>query len=341
MSTEYFFKGTFKGVRKSRFVNEVCGLEDVEDLQKAISPIRITKVVHITHDREAARIETKPTSEKKSPFEFTAKNDREAVIEKKSPFEFTANKKIARSGTGKTIKVTSGETKIHDGELFPGFYSWWSLYPEDDILAKIEDEIDYLKTRDYNKLTVFVPNYLQKTSIYGKNAFVCDFRHLLICYAKSRSLEKGLRSLEKGLRSQEKGLRDVYIRVGGTLAYHYEICYVLIVCLVDDKDTLSGFTPLTKGDTADLFQLNDFIKSKGSINSEADKCLTFTPKHNITWANGEQYSYETTAFAFYFPDQQHCFQVERKSCSKEIYEHDKRRCIKKVDGECPDSHHRV
>ena len=113
------------------------------------------------------------------------------------------------------------------------------------------------------------------------------------------------------------------------------------MCLADDKDTLSGFTPLTKRDTADLFQLNGFIKSKGSINSEADKCLTFTPKHNITWANGEQYSYETTAFAFYFPDQQHCLQVERKSCSKEIYEHDKRRCIKKVDGECPDSHHRV
>ena len=112
--------------------------------------------------------------------------------------------------------------------------------------------------------------------------------------------------------------------------------------LVDDKDTLSGFTPpLTKRDTANLFQLNDFIKSKGSINSEAVKCLTFTPKHNITWANGKQYSYETTAFAFYFPDQQHCLQVERKSCSKEIYEHDKRRCIKKVDGECPDSHHRV
>ena len=304
MSTEYFFKGTFKEVRKSRLgKNEVCGLEDVEDLQKAISSIRITKVVHITHDREAARIEKKP---------------------KKSPFEFTANKKIARSGTGKTIKVTSGETKIHDGELFPGFYSWWSLYPEDTILAEIEDEIDDLKT---DKLTVFAPNYLQKTSIYGKNAFVCDFRHLLICYAKSRSLEKGL--------------RDVYIRVGGTLAYRYEICYVLIVCLADDKDTLSGFTPLTKRDTADLFQLNGFIKSKGSINSEADKCLTFTPKHNITWANGEQYSYETTAFAFYFPDQQHCLQVERKSCSKEIYEHDKRRCIKKVDGECPDSHHRV
>ena len=48
MSTEYFFKGTFKEVRKSRLgKNEVCGLEDVEDLQKAISSIRITKVVHI------------------------------------------------------------------------------------------------------------------------------------------------------------------------------------------------------------------------------------------------------------------------------------------------------
>ena len=319
MSTEYFFKGTFKGVHKCAFVDH-CLEEDVGDLDEISIPI--VKVVHNTHDREAARIE------KKSPFEFTAKNDREAArIEKKSPFEFTANKKIARSGTGKTIKVTSGnETQIH-GELFPGFYSWWSLYPEDTILAEIENEIDDLKT---DELTVYVPNYLgvQKTSIYGKNAFVCDFRHLLICYAKSRSLEKGL--------------RDVCIRVGGTLAYHYEICYVLIVSLVDDKDTLSGFTPpLTKRDTADLFQLNDFIKSKGSINSEAVKCLTFTPKHNITWANGEQYSYETTAFAFYFPDQQHCLQVERKSCSKEIYEHDKRRCIKKVDGECPDSHHRV
>ena len=151
MSTEYFFKGTFKGVHKCAFVDH-CLEEDV-DLDEISIPI--VKVVHNTHDREAARIE------KKSPFEFTAKNDREAArIGKKSPFEFTANKKIARSGTGKTIKVTSGnETQIH-GELFPGFYSWWSLYPEDTILAKIEDEIDDLKT---DELTVYVYTQLPRS----------------------------------------------------------------------------------------------------------------------------------------------------------------------------------
>ena len=125
MSTEYFFKGTFKEVRKSRLgKNEVCGLEDVEDLQKAISSIRITKVVHITHDREAARIEKKP---------------------KKSPFEFTANKKSHGVGLVKRLKLRVVRQRFTTENYSQGFIPGGACIQKTLSLPKLKMKLMILK----------------------------------------------------------------------------------------------------------------------------------------------------------------------------------------------------
>ena len=91
---------------------------------------------------------------------------------------------------------------IDGGQLFPDFYSWWSVYspPLDS--------------------TDIIPDYLKNESIYGGNGFKCDFQTILTEYAKSRS--------------PEKSIGDVCIRMGGILLYKCEICHVLIICLTDD-----------------------------------------------------------------------------------------------------------
>ena len=293
MSIEYFFKSNFKGVHKSRLLY-VCG-EDVGDLESISIPI--LKLVHTTHEGAAASIE------KGSAFQF-------------KPFP----KNGRQGGDHKTLKKTSrGDQQIRGPlDLFPGFYSWWSIYPDGDYTDYIEEKVQELKEVD--GLNVYVPDYLKDSpeSIYGNRGFVCNFKDLLSSYVKSRS--------------PDKSMRDVCIRIGGTLLYSREICYVLIVCLADDS-ALKGFSWLDR--KSKPFVTNDFIRREGKVNSETHESLTFNPEHNVTWVNGDRYSYETAAFAFYFPDQCHRLEVAQRFCHKEKVHHTMDRCIKKEGGMCP------
>ena len=113
---EYFFNGDFARVRKSKHVE----LYKKKVAVKQIS-IPVKNLVHITHAAKAAQ------------------------IEKATGYEFKPGPKVVRSGKEKTMKVHKDDKldPIDGGQLFPGFYSWWSVYspPLDstDIIP------DYLK----------------------------------------------------------------------------------------------------------------------------------------------------------------------------------------------------
>ena len=295
MPIEYFFKSNTQGVHKSRLLG-VCD-EDVGDLESISIPI--LKLVHTTHEGAAASIK------KRSAFQF-------------KPFP----KNGRQGGDHKTLKKTSRGYERVLGPLFPGFYSWWSIYPDGDC-EYIDEAIEELRVREEERLRVYVPDYLKVSpeSIYGNRGFVCNVKDLLSSYVKSRS--------------PDKSMRDVCIRIGGTLLYSLEICYVLIVCLADDS-ALSGFSWLDR--KSKPFVTNDFIRREGKVNPETHESLTFNPEHNVTWVNGDRYSYETAAFAFYFPDQHHCLKVKHRFCSMEDFDHDVNWCVKKKDGVCPNMH---
>ena len=272
--------------------------ENVQDLERISIPV--TKLVHVTHKREAAK------------------------IKKRSTYRFKPYTKVARHGrTAKTKLVdlvANGPSEPMDGAIMPGLYSWWSVYP--DQPRKFQDAVCALKHRDLN---VHIPDYLERKSGYGNKAFVCNFNDLLTSYVSARSLES------------ERSIRDIRIRKGGTLLYRYEICYVLIVCLTDDDATLKRHKSLAEGD--EPYRSNGFLRRQGRVNvdSETRHPLIFNPKHNVTWVNGESYNYETPAFAFYFPNSTDSLEVGHELCSTTNFTHDKQRCLKKKGRKCPNN----
>ena len=189
---------------------------------------------------------------------------------------------------------------IDGGKLFPDFYSWWSVY-------------HLLHSTD---IKFSVPDYLKNESIYGGNGFKCDFQTVLTEYAKSRS--------------PERSIGDVCIRMGGILLYKCEICHVLIICLTDDNDTLKNHK-IFNDET--IFQSDGFITKEGGIDLKGS--LTFKPKYSTV--RDENYEYESSAFAFYFPDSIHQrLTVAKKFCSKQTFRHKPHLCLKKQKGKCPD-----
>ena len=173
--------------------------------------------------------------------------------------------------------------------IFPGCYSWWSISPKKENNFEISNYPTY----------AYVPDYLKSTleSRYGNNAFSSKFSDLLTAYARSRNTKVG----------------NICIRVGGTLRYKCEICYVLIICTDSsmDVDALSEFKPLPT--ESELFKTNGLINESGKV-IDHSAILTFHPEYIYSWVNGDSYSYETTTFAFYFPEES-SMQLDSDKCS--------------------------
>lgn len=281
--------------------------EDVGDLRHLVIPVM--KLVHATHRKEADQITKGPA------------------------FEFKALAKVGRRNYGSWKKKPDDAWhRWYEivGTAFPGYLSWWSVSLSNTSRgytthADIQGSIDALKSK---KLHVRIPDYLKMKpeSIYGGLAFECEFMDLLASYIKSRSP-----------KDSKKSISDICIRVGGTLTYRFEICYVLIVSTIDDSDALSDYSLLTD---SDLFHTNGLVDGEGRINTTVDKetCLTFHPKHNVAWVAGRSCSYEKAAFAFYFKEEDQVLTVDSQHCNEQLIIHNKENCVKNYKRRirCPD-----
>ena len=303
---EILYVSNFEQVhREPSFVARRCR-EDVGDLKFLSIPV--TNLLHITHKEEADK------------------------ITEESSFKFKAFAKVGRSGFG-SWKKKPGNARWYEiaGKAFPGYLSWWSVSLSgtegggSTIRANIKREIDDLGS---NGLKVCVSDYLKPhpESIYGGYAFECNFMDLLNSYAKSRS-------------PGDRPISDICIRVGGTLTYKLEICYVLLVCFIDDS-ALFEYSKLTN---SELFSRNRLLDEEGRIDPRARTFLTFHPKQNVSWfaigrGSGEGCSYETAAFAFYFQENGQALTVDSPCCIKQPISHNGERCIKNKKGtiRCPD-----
>ena len=301
-------RGTGKTYPEVLFPNEFTQEHPTDDqfgdVYPSSFPIEIPtdRLIHITHNAEARRI--------------------------RREFKFTAHQKFGKElgaydgrPCGESFKFNLEKEKydpIFPGvAVFPGFYSWWGIYPQQDY-----EEIT--TTFKEEGISVYLSDYLKTPpeSRYGNRAFSCKFSDLLSAYAESRG----------------RSTHRICIRKGGTLRYTKEICYVLIICIdsCDDREALSAFDPLEL--ESKLFKTNGLIDHSGKI-IDATGIPTFSPEHIITWANGESYSYETVAFAFYFPQPARSIRVDPECCFESRVEHKEDFCIKKQpdDGEmkCP------
>ena len=207
--------------------------------------------------------------------------------------------------------------------LFQGNYSWWSPYAHNYHLPHDHPNREDCRSPAqiagvFPQGDYYVVNYLKSPSdsIYGNNVFYADFSDLLDAYVKSR-------------RS-----RHVFIKIGGTLRYRGEICFVLIVCTKNDQ---LDFPPL--GQNNEYFEINGLVNGNGRvINCKA--IANFHPRHIIQWAREDgrkgSYSYITAAFAFYYPDEDGMLVLEGAKCREAEIVHDDF-CLKAVNGECPNN----
>jgi hypothetical protein len=269
--------------------------------------VPILKLAHVTHNAEAHQITTDHS------------------------YQFKVAPKYGRPGTGSFWWRPDKKKFVPIDEntnLFQGNYSWWGPYCAHDYhLPEGHTNEEYcISPAEINKRIrpqrhYFVANYLKhpSESIYGNCVFYADFLDLLDAYAESRNS------------------KEVFIKIGGTLRYRGEICFVLIVCT--ERDDLD-FPALRTND--DFFETNGLINGDGMVLNRS-VIANFRPRYIIQWAREDEnivhHSYITAAFAFYYPDIM--LVVDRRNvcgdCSPAESIHTDRFCLKKKNGKCPNN----
>jgi hypothetical protein len=272
--------------------------------------VPILKLAHVTHNAEAHQITTDHS------------------------YQFKVAPKYGRPGTGSFWWRPDKKKFVPIDEntnLFQGNYSWWGPYCAHDYhLPEGHTNEEYcISPAEINKRIrpqrhYFVANYLKhpSESIYGNCVFYADFLDLLDAYAESRNS------------------KEVFIKIGGTLRYRSEICFVLIVCTEHENDDLD-FPALRTND--EYFETNGLINDDGRV-IDRNAIANFHPRHIIQWAKPREdggkpsYSYITPAFAFYYPDEGELLELQLAKCHKAEVIHKEGFCLKAVNKKkCPNN----
>ena len=239
----------------------------------------IEKLIHITHIQQASEIISKG-EETLYTFEANPKNGK--------VYDYDYEGSYRKVKTGLFQKVQSDESVIC------GKLSWWS--PEIASCYISEGSDKYRKsvwraTRRLRSRRIFLAPYLSnpRESPYGNKGYAVSFKDLLRCYLQSR----------KDVDDD----RVVTLRVGGTLRYRYEICYVVIICTNHDHDLKRLYPSLSS--SSDLFDHKGMVQKNGQVKDiffTSQQTIDFKPQYIIKCTPKRNYSdYETPAFAFYYP----------------------------------------
>jgi hypothetical protein len=206
-------------------------------------------------------------------------------------------------------RVFSEVPRSEDDPVFLGYYCWWGL-----------NTTDWYKESGQNLITrkpdVQVAEFAAspQKSRYGNNAFTIGLRELLLSYKHSRT------------DVQVQG--DIYLRVGGTLRYRREICYVVIVCLqqdhsfddfniIDRQDIINHNGLLERGKVVDDWKIPEF-KAKYIVSSMRNQSYDWEP-----------FSWEQVVFALYYPSEDFRLCCNKDEVTEKHVEHNeyRSRCI--------------
>ena len=99
---------------------------------------------------------------------------------------------------------------------YDGSFSWWSIELNQD-----HDHLDYKNINGVGCYTSFL--FDKNQSMYGHVKFSMKFNDLISNYTRSRG----------------ESCKKIQYKVGGTLRYQREVCYVIIVCVTDDAQELT------------------------------------------------------------------------------------------------------
>lgn len=137
---------------------------------------------------------------------------------------------------------------------------------------------------------------------YGNNAFIISLSDILDDYQKARA----------------HGTDRVCLKVGGTLRYRHEICYVVVVCMEGELDDM----PIVD-ENNEVFDHRGLLDTNGVVVDRSK-----TPQATTT-DKTSGYSWENVAFGFYFPEQQQQLVCAANNIEWIKVRHDPENCLKK------------
>ena len=237
--------------------------------------VPIVKVRHVTHSEQAGDIRKANYSFKPKPKCGKGYDSRE-------------------EGTYKKVSENRFQKIEHDERVIEGNLSWWgvdthSWYNSHEACGQAFGSA----AATLHSERVFVSPFMSNPpeSRYGNEGFVVNFKDLLKHYKESCS---------DIVNSEDQVL---FLRVGGTLRYRYEICYVVIVCTKYDKELKCYPSLHTR---SDIFDHKGLLLPSGQIEEKlfaSEETIDFKIRYAIKCVPTRQYSsYETPAFAFYYPE---------------------------------------
>ena len=238
-------------------------------------------------------------------------------IEQDDCFEFKPKKKYGKSKRVSAIicrptaKPPNEDTEYRviakDQELLPGCYSWWSI----DSSCFPAENIDNIEGSNEFSLPY--------KSIFGNKKISGNITKLLQCYQEARSRWFYGRSR----------LPKIVFRCGGTLRYNHQVCKVIIICREDELHDYPIFYSIGY---CPIYNAESQIQSCGQ--------LKLTIQNGVMSSSRTRYSWDTYAFAFYFPSEDYVMKcpksVPSPFCIPDFeltdIEHDTIRCLR---GSCP------
>ena len=254
-------------------VKEECKIPPLFSETERIA-IPIDRLCHVTHSNQAKVIQPH---------------------EGQTSYTFKPNPKYGKDAPEETTqKIKNTFQKVeHYERVMRGNLSWWGVDTHSWYNSDGPGQVFHSAVGNLHSKRVFVTPFMSiaRESRYGDNGFVVNFRGLLTFYKESRN---DIAKIED---------RALFLLVGGTLKYRYEICYVVIVCTKHDK--LQECYP-SLYDCSDIFNHKGLLDPSGEIKTtffESAETIDFKIKHPIKCAPTRQYScYEIPAFAFYYPE---------------------------------------
>ena len=278
--------------------------------------ITVTRLCHVTHNEPADIIEQEDC------FEFKPK---------KKYGKDTSNNRVSAVICKPTHRAPDNDTEYRvvtkDQELLPGYYSWWSI-DSSCFPAKRSDDPHICK--DFTEYEVSNEFALPHKSRFGSKKISGDLTKLLQCYQEAIAS-----------KSMYLGKPQIEFRCGGTLRYNRQACKVIIICQAGSPE-LHEY-PLFRS-------FGFYLRHNAQSQVEAYGTLKLVIKNGIMMAGSERYSWDTYAFAFYFPSKSYIMKcpkprlrllllVRPDSLDFEItdIEHDESRCTGKVRGQCPNN----
>lgn len=281
-------------IPEDEWQNSECNYPDgLRDLD-GYTRIPINAVCHVTHNKEAASIQYFVETQQCYTFIPAAKlgkqygDDRLPLGETYRHIERRIFSKVPRS---------------QDDPVFPGYYCWWGLSTTEWYKESGENLLSITRSLDV-EVAEFAAH--PPKSRYGNNAFTIGFSELLVSYRRSRT------------DIQERN-NIIYLRVGGTLRYKYEVCYVVIVCLQPDHCF----------DDLDTIDKQDIIDHKGLVDRgkvvDYQKTPEFKAKYIISNMKNQSFSWEQVVFALYYPSKGFTLRCNKDEITQRNIEH--RFCI--------------